>query len=91
MDSTWKFLLTGVLTVSLSVLLASPVYAQDDDKERKTKQTVAMSQPVYDALMDIQELVEADDFVTAQEKIRELQGKKKLSPYESAQIWNLSG
>ena len=90
-DSTWKFLLTGVLTVSLSVLLASPVYAQDDDKERKTKQTVAMSQPVYEALMEIQELVEAEDFVTAQEKIRELQGKKKLSTYESAQIWNLSG
>ncbi|MBT8072789.1 MAG: tetratricopeptide repeat protein [Xanthomonadales bacterium] len=89
--SAWKFLLTGVLTVSLSVLLASPVYAQSDDKERKTKQTVAMSQPVYEALMEIQELVEAEDFVNAQQKIRELQDKKKLSPYEAAQIWNLSG
>ena len=81
----------GILTVSLSVLLVSPVYAQDDDKERKTKQTVAMSQPVYESLMEIQELVEAEDFRTAQEKITELQGKKKLSPYEAAQIWNISG
>lgn len=51
-----------------------------------------MSQPVYEALMEIQALVEAEDFINAHTQIRELQqGRKKLSPYESAQIWNLSG
>lgn len=79
------------LAVLFAVLLTSPAIAQQDKNERKTKQTVAMSQPVYEALTEIQELVEADDFGNAQTKIRELQGKKKLSPYESAQIWNLSG
>jgi len=82
--------MTG-LAVCLSVLMTAPVIAQDNDGDRKTKQTVAMSQPVYEALMEIQEQVEAEDFANAQAGIRELQDKKKLSPYESAQIWNLSG
>ena len=84
--------LIAVISVFLSVFLTSPVAAQSDKKdERKTKQTVAMSQPVYEALLEIQELVEAENFSEAQSKITELQGKKRLSPYEAAQIWNLSG
>ena len=91
-NSKHGLLLTGLVTVFLSVLLASPVMAQSDrNDDRKTKQTVAMSQPVYEALLEIQELVEVDDYANAQIKIVELQGKKKLSPYEAAQIWNLSG
>jgi tetratricopeptide (TPR) repeat protein len=86
--STW---LGFGLALCLSMSLALPAVAQDDDSERKTKQTVAMSQPVYEALMEVQALVEAEDFNTAQAKIRELQEKKRLSPYEQAQIWNLSG
>jgi tetratricopeptide (TPR) repeat protein len=82
--------LAAGFAVFLSVLLTSPVTAQEK-KERKTKQTVAMSQPVYEALMEIQELVEADDYTNALTKITKLQEKKKLSPYEQAQIWNLSG
>ncbi len=82
--------------VGLAILilaLASPANAQNDNKKtQKTKQTVAMSLSVYEALMEIQELVELEDYVGSEVKIRELQqGKKKLSPYELAQIWNLSG
>ena len=85
--------LAAVISVFLSVFLTSTVSAQsDNDDERKTKQTVAMSQQIYEALLEIQELVEADDFANAQSKITELQGKKhKMSPYEEAQIWNISG
>jgi len=86
-----RWLTTGS-AVLLSLLLAAPVMAQDKKKERKTKQTVAMSQQVYDSLTEIQALVEAEDMVSAQAAIAKLQGgKKKLSPYEAAQIWNLSG
>ncbi len=88
-----RWLLAGFAVV-LTVMIASPVSAAKDKekKTRKTKQTVAMSQPVYEALMEIQELVEADQHAEAQLKIKEIQhGKRKLSPYESAQIWNLSG
>ena len=88
---TLKPWLVTATVVFLSVLLTSPVAAQDKKKERKTKTTVAMSQPVYEALMEIQEFVEAEDFVNAQTAIKKLQEKKKLSPYESAQIYNLSG
>jgi len=92
-DSKRILWLVAVISVFLSVFLTSPAIAQSDDKdERKTKQTVAMSQQMYEALLEIQELVEADEFSSAQNKINELQGKKKkMSPYEAAQIWNISG
>jgi len=49
-----------------------------------------MRQKVYESLVEIQELVEADQFQPALEKIQEIQsGKKKMSPYETAQIFNL--
>jgi tetratricopeptide (TPR) repeat protein len=91
-----SWLVTGT-AVLLSLLLASPVDAQrtgkkDEEDDRKTKQTVAMSQQIYEKLTEIQELVEAENMAAAQTMITELlTGKKKLSPYESAQIWNLSG
>lgn len=78
------------LTVTLAVF-ATPLSAQDDGEERETKVTQAMSQQVYESLTEIQALVEAEDFNGAQALIKELQGRKKLSPYETAQIWNLSG
>jgi len=92
-NSVYKRWLLAGFTLLLSVVLASSASAQDDKKkdDRKTKQTVAMSQPVYEKLMEIQEFVEAEDFANANEAIIELQGKKKLSPYELAQIWNISG
>jgi len=91
-SSRKRWLTTGA-AVFLSLLLANPVLAQKKDKkERKTKQTVAMSQQVYESLLEIQEMVEAEDMAGAQKMIADLQGKKKkLSPYEAAQIWNLSG
>ena len=92
-NSTRKTWLIAGFAMIMSLSLASPVAAQrGDEKERKTKQTVAMRQPVYEALTEIQELVESDQFAEAQKKITGLQeSRKKLSPYEAAQIWNISG
>jgi tetratricopeptide (TPR) repeat protein len=85
----WLFAIVSVL---LSVFLCSPVLAQSEKNEdRKTKQTVAMSQQVYESLLEIQELVEAEDFAGARPKINEMKGRKKLSPYELAQVFNISG
>ncbi len=84
-----RYLVAGFVGL-LTVLLASPLNAQEK-KTRKTKHTVAMSQQIYEKLQEIQELVEADQHAEAQEKIKALQTrKKKMSPYEAAQIWNLS-
>ncbi|MDH3902039.1 MAG: tetratricopeptide repeat protein, partial [Xanthomonadales bacterium] len=94
-NSTRKNWLLPALTVFLSVVLVSTASAQvkrKEDKEsgRKTKETVAMSQPVYEALTEIQALVEAEQYSEALAEIKKVQQKKKLSPYESAQIWNLT-
>jgi len=90
-----KSWLLPALTILLSVTVVSTAVAQDqkdDGSERKTKETVAMSQQVYESLTEIQALVEAEDFPPALQLIKDLQGgKRKLSPYESAQIWNLQG
>ena len=46
------------LTALVLVMTSVSAFAQRDDGEKKTKETVAMSQPVYEALVEIQELVE---------------------------------
>jgi tetratricopeptide (TPR) repeat protein len=82
----------AVLTVCLSLLLAFPVLAQDDEgSSRKTKQTVAMSQKVFEKLTEIQELMEAKNYAAGHQAIREVLQEKNLSPYETAQIHNLTG
>ena len=75
------FLLAGTGTVA---------WAQDKE-ERKTKETVAMSQQVYEKLAEVQELIENKDYATALRGIEELKGRKGLSDYERAQLWNITG
>ena len=85
-------LIIAVITGILLVGTVSDVFAQKkrDGSEKKTKETVAMSQSVYEDLTEIQELVEAKDYASAQRLTDELKGKKGLSPYELAQIWNIT-
>jgi tetratricopeptide (TPR) repeat protein len=80
-----------IALVSATVLLGAAGNAAAQDEERKTKETVAMSQSVYEDLTEIQELIEAKDYASAQRRIDELRGQKGLSPYELAQIWNITG
>ena len=81
-------LMAGILVLGT----AGSAMAQVEKKEdKKTKETVAMSQQVYEVLVEVQELIESKDYATAQVKIEDLRdGKKKLSPYELAQLWNIS-
>jgi len=80
-------------TLSIIMLLSLPVVvlAQSEKDDRKTKETVAMSQQVYEKLAEAQELIENKDYAAAQRSIDELRNRKGLSDYERAQIWNLSG
>ena len=84
-------LITAALTGAL-MALSGPVAAQNDDQGegRKTKQTVAMSQSVYEKLTEVQELIEAKDYASGQVLLDEMKGNEKLSPYEKAQVWNLT-
>jgi tetratricopeptide (TPR) repeat protein len=84
-------LTTSIFAAILLASAAGVALAQEDrEKERKTKETVAMSQQVYELLTEIQALVEAKDFATAQRQIDEVKVRKGLSDYERAQVWNLS-
>lgn len=79
------------LLAALLFAMTVPALAQNNNDERKTKQTVAMSQAVYEELVTIQEAVEGKDYTNAHNQIRALLQKEKLTPYEIAQIWNLTG
>ena len=86
-QSRSKQFLTAIFGFALCLTVSSPVFAQDD--ERETKQTVAMSQQVYELLTEVQEYMEAEDFVNGQRRLDDLKMNEKLSPYERAQTWNL--
>jgi len=81
-----------LLAACVSLLAASTtLLAQEPAKERETKQTVAMSQAVYEKLSEVQEMVEAKNYAGADGILREMRANEKLSDYERAQIWNLTG
>ena len=84
-------LIVAIVTGALMLGASTSVLAQskDKDKDRKTKETVAMSQQVYEKLVEIQELIEAKEYAQGQIAIEELKEKKNLSDYERAQIYNL--
>jgi len=82
----------AALILSCLLGLSTTAMAQDDKdkgKSRKTKETVAMSQQVYEKLTEVQELVENQDYATAQKLINDMT-ERKLSDYERAQVFNLS-
>jgi len=83
--------LIAVLFASLSLLTTSMNLVAQEESERETKKTVAMSQAVYEKLTEVQEMVEAKNYAGADGILREMRANEKLSDYERAQIWNLTG
>jgi tetratricopeptide (TPR) repeat protein len=83
-------LIVALVVGAMLVGTAGSAFAQKDKAKQKTKETVAMSQAVYESLTEIQELMEAQDYASAQRLTVELRQKKSLTPYELAQIWNIT-
>jgi len=81
----------NAFVVGLVMLCVSAVAMAQEGGDRKTKQTVAMSQQVYEKLTETQEFVEDGNYSGAESILREMRSNPKLSPYELAQVWNLSG
>jgi tetratricopeptide (TPR) repeat protein len=80
------------LLITLCVVAAAACDTSAAEKaSQKTKQTVAMSQPVYEGLQKAQELIEAKQYGDGLAELRSLRKNSNLSAYETAQIWNLSG
>ncbi len=84
-------LIVAFLFCFMVLAMAGGVFAQEGKSKKKTKETVAMTQQVYEKLTEIQELIESKDYASAQRLIDDLKNKKGLSDYERAQIWNISG
>lgn len=78
-----------VLTAVICMAWSGLGHAQEDQK-REVKETVAMSQQVFEQLTEIQELVEAKDYASGRQAINKLLAQEKLTPYERAQAHNLS-
>ena len=85
-----KFMSKLTIALMTALLISGTALAQNKEDEKKTKETVAMSQQVYEKLTEIQELIEAKDYATAERATVELREQKKLSDYERAQIWNIT-
>lgn len=80
-----------LLPLAASIGLACSTLAVAQDDKRETKQTVAMSQSVFEKLTEIQELVEAKNYAAGQSAASELLAKTNLTDYERAQVHNLAG
>jgi len=91
MDKFMSKLIIAIISGTLLLGASGSAFAQKKESEKKTKETVAMSQQVYEKLAEIQEMIEAKDYATAERLTADLRTKKGLSPYELAQIWNISG
>ena len=92
MDRFKATLIPAMVCGFLLICVSAAVLAQEaGGEERKTKETVAMSQQVYEKLAEIQDLIESKDYASAQRAIDELKLRKGLSDYERAQIWNITG
>ena len=83
-------LIVALVVGAMLVGTAGSAFAQQNKETKKTKETVAMSQAVYESLTEIQELMEAQDYASAQRLTDEVRKKKSLTPYELAQIWNIT-
>jgi tetratricopeptide (TPR) repeat protein len=92
MDRFKSTLIGAVLGGLLLAGLSGQALAQSQkDEGRKTKETVAMSQQVYEKLTEIQELIEGKDYASAQRAMDELRDRRGLTDYERAQLWNITG
>ncbi len=72
-----------------AVVTSGTAVAQNKDS-KKTKQTAAMSQPVFEGLQEAQQQIELKRYREGLAQLRELREKSGLSDYEMAQTWNLT-
>jgi tetratricopeptide (TPR) repeat protein len=78
-----------VAWVGITMLFA-PLVSNADDASRgnRTKATAAMSQKVFKRLQEAQELADQENYPEVHELLEDLRGRRSLSVYETAQVWN---
>lgn len=87
-----KFIISSSKMLMLgSLLLVLNATAQQENNQKKTHQTQAISADVFDVLSKAQQAQEKGDFDETIQYLDELKarnGKKELKPYEKAQLWS---
>lgn len=79
-----------LIIVFVAVAVAGGTAGAQRKAEQKTKATVAMSQPVFEALQEAQGLIEAKNYNAGRARMKKLRDSGDLSDYEAAQTWNLT-
>ena len=77
-------------------LSATPAMAQQqsgesEESQQETRRTGSISEKVYRKLAEAQELADAENYAAAQAILDEVKANPKLSPYETAQLYNFYG
>jgi tetratricopeptide (TPR) repeat protein len=83
-------MLAGMLAGLLLVAAAAAPAQEDSEsrRERETRKTPAMSEPVYRKLTEAQELIEARKYDEGLAILHELEQEEGLNSYEKAQTYN---
>ena len=84
-------LLSAFLVVICLTAYSAHCFAQradDDEKERKTKTSAAMSERVYKKLSRAQKAIEDKKYDEGLGMLKDLIQERGLSPYEKAQVYN---
>lgn len=74
--------------------LSGRVAAQEGESsaaDQPTRQTGAMSEKVYRRLAEAQEFADQEDYAGAQRILDDIKSSPKLTPYETAQLYNFYG
>jgi tetratricopeptide (TPR) repeat protein len=87
--------LAVLVTVLLTLALCLPVQAQQsgesEESQQETRRTGSISEKVYRKLAEAQELADAENYAGARAILDEVKANPKLSPYETAQLYNFYG
>lgn len=84
-------LVVAMVVATCALAAAWPAWSQDEgEQQEEAKRTQAMSEKVYRKLAEAQEFTDKDDFNSAERVLNELKAEK-LTPYETAQLYNFFG
>ena len=89
-------ILSLVSVVLMLGLSATPAFSQQqsgesEESQQETRRTGSISEKVYRKLAEAQELADAENYAAARAILDEIKANPKLSPYETAQLYNFYG
>ncbi len=82
---------TSLLVMTPLSLLAQQQQGESEESKQETRRTGSISEKVYRKLSEAQELADAENYAGARAILDEIKANPKLSPYETAQLYNFYG